>query len=322
MYSDVANNMILLLVVQNRIWKNWCDFILGMNIISSWYYFSKTLAHMTDKNVQYVFLPSCSKSISRPFLRRTFDSQNSDVFSWSEGGGPCSIPPRQRPTANATERSRSSSQTHLHSSSCCSCPRHVLSSHLSVREIPWHCETSLLFYVNNMPCYDWKCNTVLTTDKKNNGGKNLWVKLVDQNSTDLSEPQSLVPVPPGGLSLGATCWNHWGAPTSPINGWGGVELWPGAAGARSTLPGTAGCQPLSCTTPLGQGLRWERGNRMTDKNNWGIQIGNTYKKQSRGLNHRSYYKCLSSNQLTLKCWPKCSTYMCINVWHCLLVIKT
>ena len=131
-------------------WKHWCDFILGMNIKFSRYYFSKTLAHMTDKSVQYVLLPSWSKSISRPFLRRTFDSQNSDVFSWSEGGGPCSIPPRQRPTANATERSRSSSQTHLHSSSCCSCPRHVLSSLLSVREIPWHCETSLLFYVNNM----------------------------------------------------------------------------------------------------------------------------------------------------------------------------
>lgn len=83
----------------------------------------------------YVFLPSCSKSISRPFLRRTFDSQNSALFSWGEGGGPCSIPPRQWPIANARDRSRSSNQTHVFSSSCCCFLRNVFSSLISAKEI-------------------------------------------------------------------------------------------------------------------------------------------------------------------------------------------
>ncbi len=54
-------------------------------------------------------LPSCSKSISSPFLRSGLHSQNSAVFSWMEGGGPWSIPPRHRPMARATDLSRSSS---------------------------------------------------------------------------------------------------------------------------------------------------------------------------------------------------------------------
>lgn len=54
-------------------------------------------------------LPSCSKSISSPFLKSGLHSQNSAVFSWMEGADPCSIPPRQRPMARATDLSRSRS---------------------------------------------------------------------------------------------------------------------------------------------------------------------------------------------------------------------
>lgn len=95
-----------------------------------------------------VFLPSCSKSISSPFRRSTLESQYSDVFSCSEAAGPCSIPPRQRPAANATDRSKSSDHAHMHSSPhcCCCCPEPVFSSLLSAaKKNHCHCMTSQHF---------------------------------------------------------------------------------------------------------------------------------------------------------------------------------
>lgn len=134
----------------------------------------------TSSPTKDVDLPSCSKFISRPFLKRIFDSQNSDVFSWNEMSGPCNMPPRQRPTAKASERSRSSNQTHVFSSCCSPCP--LLSSTVSAKTIT--CDYDISPYL-------MKAYTLFRT--------NQLVTQVDRNYAHLNrilEPLFLVPPPP------------------------------------------------------------------------------------------------------------------------------
>lgn len=175
-------------------------------------------------------LPSSSKSISRPFLRRTLESQYSDVFSCSEAAGPCSIPPRQRPAANATDRSKSSDHAHMHSFSCgccCCCPELVFSSFLSATK--------------KKICY-WTIRAVV-----------LWIVFVMSANTHLKKflsPQFEAPAPLNDQSLAATCWSHSAAPAAPTNGWGGAGQCQVVAAAGSTLPGTAGRRPQSSAAPL------------------------------------------------------------------------